>query len=155
MERPRRSGRHSRVRETAERRYQAPQAAEGVGGVLLDSDVIIDILRGDSARQAALREFERAGGKAYCCAVSWAEIFAGIRPGEEILTESFLAARGEVMIDTTTGRRAGSYLARYARTHRLGIADALIAATAVSAGLRLWTRNRRDYPMPDLSFFQS
>jgi hypothetical protein len=31
-------------------------------------------------------------------------------------------------------------------------ADALIAAAATTAGLSLWTRNRRDYPMPDLSF---
>jgi predicted nucleic acid-binding protein len=32
------------------------------------------------------------------------------------------------------------------------MADALIAAAATTAGLSLWTQNRRDYPMPDLAF---
>ena len=45
------------------------------------------------------------------------------------------------------------YLARYARSHGVEIADALIAAAAVTAGLRLWTLNRRHYPMPDVAFY--
>jgi predicted nucleic acid-binding protein len=35
----------------------------------------------------------------------------------------------------------------------LTLADALIAAAASTSGLRLWTRNRRHYPMDDLAFF--
>jgi predicted nucleic acid-binding protein len=34
------------------------------------------------------------------------------------------------------------------------IADALIASAAASSGLRLWTLNRRHYPMEDLEFYE-
>jgi predicted nucleic acid-binding protein len=84
--------------------------------------------------------------------VSWAEIHAGLRPGEEALTEAFLDQRAEVVLDADTGRRAGQYLARFAKSHGLELADALVAAAATTSALSLWTRNRRHYPMPDLRF---
>ena len=58
------------------------------------------------------------------------------------------------MLDARVGRQAGEYLARYAKTHGVEIADALIAAAASVAGLRLWTLNRRHYPMKDLRFYE-
>ncbi len=97
---------------------------------------------------------EQEGVPTFCCAVAWAEIFAGLRPGEEAMTEAFFHARGEVVIDAVTGRRAGVYLSRYARSHGVEIADALVAAAAASTGLRLWTLNRRHYPMGDLRFYE-
>jgi len=100
-----------------------------------------------------MERLEADGVPTYCCAVSWAEIFAGLRAGEGPLTEGFLEARGEVVLDARTGRQAGAYLAKHARSHGLNIADALIAAAAVTAGLRLWTLNRRHYPMRDVTFF--
>ena len=97
-------------------------------------------------------ELERQGVPTYCSPISWAEVFAGVRPGEEAVTEGFFVARGETALDAVTGRRAGTYLARYARSHGVGIADALVAATASTTGLTLWTLNRRHYPMDDLRF---
>ena len=97
---------------------------------------------------------EEHGIPTYCTAVQWAEIHAGIRPGEEALTEAFLEARGQIVLDSEVGRRAGAYLARYARSHGLELADALIAAAASTSGLRLWTLNRKHYPMPDVRFYE-
>src|SRR5262249_51551758 len=54
-----------------------------------------------------------------------------------------------------TGRQAGTYLARYRRSHGLELGDALIAAAATTAGLRLWTLNRRHYPLRDVSLFHA
>ena len=34
------------------------------------------------------------------------------------------------------------------------IADLRAAAAATTAGLRLWTLNRRDYPMEDVHFYE-
>ena len=81
-------------------------------------------------------------------------MYAGIRPGEEEVTRPFFEARGEVVLDADTGRRAGAYLARYARSHGVEIADALIAAAATTSDLRLWTLNRKHYPMDDVQFFK-
>ena len=96
---------------------------------------------------------EAAGVQTYCSPVACAEIYAGLRPGEEPLTRAFFEARGEVVLDARTGRRAGSYLAHYARSHGVEIADALVAAAAATAGLRLWTLNRKHYPMSDVRFY--
>jgi hypothetical protein len=107
------------------------------------------------ATVTALRELERSGVPTYCCAVQWAEIHAGLRPGEEPLTSAFFESRQEVALDGRIGHRAGAYLARYARSHGVELADALVAAAAAVTGLSLWTLNRKHYPMPDLRFYGS
>ena len=150
MARPGRHRRQYRVREATPPRYASTSPPVALTGVLLDSDVIIDALRGRAETVAELRRLEAAGTATYTCAVSVAEIFVGVRPGEEARTEAFFEARGDITIDAATGRRAGTYLARYAGSHGLEIADALIAAAATTAGLHLWTRNTRHYPMDGL-----
>ncbi len=152
MARSRGPRQHRRVREAAAPRY--PAGAE-LGGVVLDSDVIIEILRGhaDPLRRAAA--LDEAGVPTFCTAIAWAEIFAGVRPGEESATRAFFDARGEVVLDAKIGRQAGDYLARYTKSHGVEIADALVAAAAAMSGLRLWTLNRRHYPMPGLRFLET
>ena len=123
--------------------------------MLFDSDVIIDVLRGRPAVVDAVSRLEKSGVPTYCTAISWAEIFAGIRSGEEPYADGFFRARGEIVLDAVAGRLAGAYLARYARSHGLEIADAMIAAAAVTAGCRLWTMNRRHYPMSDVKLYDA
>jgi predicted nucleic acid-binding protein len=150
----RRSRRHRRVREAPAPRYAAKPKKKELTGVLLDSDVIIEILRGRRKIVEAATALEGSGIPTYCSPISWAEIYAGLRPGEETLTEAFFRARGEVVLDAVAGRQAGAYLARHARTHGLEVADALVAAAAATSGLHLWTLNRRHYPMRDLEFYE-
>ena len=54
---------------------------------------------------------------------------------------------------TRAGRQAGAYLARYARSHGIEIADALVAAAASGAGLALWTLDPEHYPMADVRLY--
>ncbi|MGH7667992.1 MAG: PIN domain-containing protein [Gemmatimonadaceae bacterium] len=153
MAKPEGPRRHRRVRETAAPRYAA-DAHESVAGVLYDSDVIIELLRGQRSVVEAAHRLESSGAPTYCSAASLAEIYAGIRPGEEAPTQAFFDARGEIILDSQIGRVAGSYLARYARSHSLELADALIAAAATTSGVHLWTRNRKHYPMADVRFYE-
>ena len=145
---------HARVREAAAPRYASGPPSHALTGVLLDSDVIIDILRGRREVVAALAVLEQGGVPTYCCAIAWAEIYAGLRPGEETLTEAFFSARGDVVLDAATGRQAGHFLGRYGQSHGLEMADVFVAAAATTSGLQLWTRNRRHYPMPELRFYE-
>lgn len=145
---------HGRVREAAAARYAREPSPHDLTGVLYDSDVVIELLRGRGPVVRAAEQLESAGVPTYCTAITWAEVYAGLRVGEEVLTEAFFNARGEVVLDGRAGRQAGSYLARYAGSHGVQLADALIAAAAVTAGLRLWTLNRKRYPMPDLKFYE-
>lgn len=145
---------HGRVRETPAARYTPSPGTSTLNGVLLDSDVVIEILRGNLKVRTVADELEATGTPTFCTAISWAEVFRGLRPGEEPGTEEFFEARGEVVLDARTGRQAGRYLARYARSHGLEVPDALIAAAAATTGLRLWTLNRRHYPMKDLRLYE-
>lgn len=122
--------------------------------MVLDSNIVIDILRGRPAIVEADLALGRAGIRAYCTPVSYAEVYGGMRPGEEAATRSFFEARGEVVVDARVGRRAGACLARYRKSHGVEIADALVAAAAVTSGLRLWTQNRKRYPMDDVRFYE-
>ena len=152
MARPSRPRRHRRVRETPAAGYEAAPHA-GLIGVLYDSDVIVEILRGRPRIVAAAKRLESDGVPTYCTAITVAEVYAGVRRGEESLTDAFLAARGEVVLDVKVGRRAGEYLARFAKSHGVEIADALIAAAASTSGLQLWTLSRKHYPMTDVGFY--
>src|SRR5262249_1012342 len=116
MARSERHRRQQRVRETPATRYPSAPGAP-VAGPLLDSDIVIEIRRGRTNAAAELRAIEAQGILTYCCAIAWTEVVAGLRPGEETITEAFFHARGEVVIDAETGRRAGGYLSRYAKSH--------------------------------------
>ena len=154
MARTKRSGRNLRVREKPATGYASSPQASALNGVLLDSDVVIEVLRGRRTVIDALRALERDGVPTFCTAVTWAEVHAGLRRGEEQVTQEFFEARGEVVLDARTGRRAGDYLLAFARSHGVELADALIAAAAATAGLSLWTLNRKHYPMRDLRFHE-
>lgn len=99
MARPQGHRRQQRVREAAPARFSPASPRREVTGILLDSDVIIDALRGRRTTIDEIVAVEREGVPTYCCAIAWAEIFAGLRPGEEAMTEGFFHARGEVVID--------------------------------------------------------
>ena len=87
-------------------------------------------------------------------AVSVAELWAGARPPEYTALDALFDALLCVPIDAALGRRAGEYLRRYRKSHSVELGDALIAASAVEREARLWTRNRKHYPMPELAFFE-
>ena len=142
-----------RVREAHAGRYASHETAS-LTGVILDSDVIIEVLRGRADVIEGAYALETSATPSYCTPISVAEVYAGVRLGEEEVTRAFFEARGEVVLDAATGRRAGLYLARYAQSHGVEIADALIAAAATTSELRLWTLNRKHYPMDDIQFFE-
>lgn len=122
-----------------------------MAAVLLDTTVLIDLLRGRSAveRLGALR----AGGDTpYTSAVNVEEVVRGLRPQEERVADGLLAGLRIIRLGEAEGRRAGAWRREYAgRGRTLSQADCLIAAAAASLDGRLATGNPRDFPMPDLA----
>ncbi len=104
--------------------------AERRGRVLVDSDVVIDHIRGAHP----LPDFPLAFSVITRC-----ELFAG-RDREEYLHE-LLAPMHEIPIDASIAERGS----RLKRTVQLQTPDALIAATALEHALPLMTRNRRHF----------
>ena len=117
--------------------------------ILLDTDVLIDVLRGREGTRAVVQALV-AGAIPCCSVISVAELFAGMRPEEQTATESLL--EGLVIFPITRGiaELAGEFKRR-ARSRRLELADCLIAATALVEGASLATGNVKDYPMPEIT----
>lgn len=114
---------------------------------LVDTDVLIDYLRGFDAAAAWL---EKAQGTLLVSAVTVAELYAGVREGDErVALEAFLSAFEMVPVDEAIARRGGLLRRDYRRSHATALADALIAATAQERCARLVTLNRSHFPMLD------
>jgi len=117
---------------------------------LLDTDILIDFLRGRAAAWSLMANMHAGGETPLISTVSIAELFAGTRRGEEEATERLLSVLDKVQVSEAIARHAGDFLRVYQRSHGLELGDALVAATALVAGATLITRNVKHYPMPQV-----
>ena len=104
-----------------------------MANVLVDSDILIDHLRGS-------RRFVRGKDTLHVSAITRAELFSG-RASEERAIRRLLESMTNIPVDATVAERAG----RIRRTTAVRLPDALIAATAIEHRLVLLTRNVRDF----------
>ena len=114
-----------------------------------DTNILIDYLRD---KEEAIRFLESSPHSFSISAVSITELHAGIRGKNELLeVRRFLKSFIIHNVDEEIARIAGDYLNQYAKSHKVGIADALIAATATVYGEQVATLNVKHFPMlPDV-----
>ncbi len=113
--------------------------------LLIDTDVMIEYLRGSERAVAFLETLERRPATSVIC---MAELLAGARDeSEREAIECFLQTFEILPVDETIARLGGHYRKTYAKSHNTGLADALIAATATNYNLQLATFNARHFPM--------
>ena len=121
--------------------------------ILLDSSVLIDVLRERRGRRELLTQWLHEGHILACCAVNITELHAGMRKGEEGITARLFDGLDYIEIPPAAARRAGDLLREWRRRGRtLSLPDAMIGAMAVELGLALATDNRKDFPMAELRF---
>lgn len=122
--------------------------------VLVDSDILIEVSR-ERNHDILLKwmELAESGSAILCSPISSAELWAGALPREHEATTKLFSNLLCVPIDYEIGRQAGHYLRQYGKSHGVQITDALIASAAVLNHAELWTRNRKHYPMKELSFY--
>lgn len=121
--------------------------------ILLDSDVVIEWLRGRRPVVDKIQRLIEQQSELFWTPVSIAEIYAGVRKGEENDVANLFLLLESVTIKPAVGKQAGQYLRMYAKSHGVQLGDALIAASASVEGLSLWTLNRKHYPMKDFDFY--
>lgn len=123
--------------------------------ILVDSDILIEVSRArNTAIVAKWMELSESDALILFSPVTAAELRAGARPDEYAALEALFDALICVPTDESVGRQAGEYLRLYRRSHAVELGDALIAASAVASGAWLWTRNRKHYPMPELTHYE-
>lgn len=115
------------------------------GPLLIDTDVLIDYLRGQTDAVAFLRKTRR---KLRVSAVTVAELHVGVREGEEReVLDRFLGLLEMIDITPDIARRAGLWRRDFGKSHGTGLMDALIAASAELSGSTVVTLNDKHYPM--------
>lgn len=118
---------------------------------LPDTNILLDAFRKKRGRRELLTRLVAEGNTLACCDITVGEIYSGMQPHEAERTDAFLSALVWFNTNRVIARRAGRLRYDYARQGiTLGIADTLLAATALEHGLTLITANREDFPMPEL-----
>jgi len=117
---------------------------------ILDTDIVIDFLRRREYARKILNHWSDEGLLAIS-SLTHLEIYQGMKTGEEKATDSFLDGLITIDVDISIARQAGALL-RNPRSKgiTIGIADAIIAATALQFGVSLITNNIEHYPFPSL-----
>ena len=112
---------------------------------LIDSDVLIDVSRGNPAA----REYIDALPEGWAISqISTLELIVGARNQRDVAKiDAFLSAYVIVPLRASAGSRAYELLKRYAKSHGLHVFDSLVAATAIEEGLTLVTKNGKHFGM--------
>jgi predicted nucleic acid-binding protein len=110
---------------------------------LIDTNILIDHLRGDSAAGQFLQDIETGRVRATISVVTECEVLASplLTAHEERKVLRLLELLPSVAVTSHIARLA----ARLRRRYPITIADALIAATAIRSRAILLTRNIKDF----------
>ena|SRR5712692_4572605 len=119
-------------------------------GLLLDTTVLIDALRGKRAAERLLA-LSSLDDPPYVCAINVEEIWRGARQADEDAIRRLLSGLRMAPLGQHEGERAGRWRRDFAaKGVTLAQADCLIAAAAMAVGARLATANPKDFPMTEL-----
>ena len=113
--------------------------------LLFDTDVLVDYLRG---QRDATSYMEALTDRLFISAITAAELYAGVREGDERQAlDTFVTVFEWLPVNEEIARIGGLLRRDFRKSHNVGLADALIAATAQSCRATLVTLNRKHYPM--------
>lgn len=119
-----------------------------MSSILLDTDILINLLRGNRAARDFIAD-NLEENELLCSVITVAEIWAGMRPHEELSTSRLVDSLKVVDVNRTMAMKAGSFKGT-TKSHSLELDDCMIAATAFCTGATLATGNGKHYPMKEV-----
>lgn len=130
----------------------AYQRTAAMSHYLIDTGLLLRHVRGQRSATRALRGLGQMGRLAIST-ITRLEVHAGMRPNERYATARLLSRFVTFDVDRDIADRAGDLVREQAaRGKSLGIADAVIASTAIARGLTLITYNYAHFQdLPGLS----
>jgi predicted nucleic acid-binding protein len=113
--------------------------------ILIDTDVLIDFLRGHDKAVAFVNEFI---SRIILSPIVVAELYAGVKGNAELtVLEDFISLFRVVPLTAEIAKNGGLYKRDFGKSHGVGLADAILAATADKEQAELKTLNVKHYPM--------
>ena len=115
------------------------------GSILLDTDILVDFLRG---HRKAMAFVKASSARIILSSIVVAELYAGVKgDAEQAVLEDFVSLFRVVPVDANIAKAGGLYKRDYGKSHGVGLADAILAATAEAENAELKTLNTKHYPM--------
>ena len=113
--------------------------------ILLDTDVLVDFLRGHNKAVAFVNAYSNW---IILPSIVIAELYAGIKgEDEQVALDKFVSLFRVIPVNTEIAKTGGLYKRKINRSHGVGLADAIIAASVEAENAELKTLNIRHYPM--------
>lgn len=113
--------------------------------ILVDTDVLIDFLRGNTKAAAFINEIS---SRIILSPIVVAELYAGVKGKAELtILENFVSLFRVVPLTVEIAKIGGLYNCDFGKSHGVGLADAILAATADAEKAELKTLNVKHYPM--------
>jgi hypothetical protein len=116
----------------------------------VDSAVLIWHLRGHAKAAHFLSQLASSGADLWTGALQRAEIVFFMKPAEAEPTVHLLARFKTEPVTAGIIDDAGTLYRQWNPSHGIDVNDAILAATAMKTGGRIFTLNTKHYPMPDL-----
>jgi predicted nucleic acid-binding protein len=117
----------------------------------IDSDVLIRHLRGERKSLNLLRRLrDKEQFELWIGAMQRAEVVFFMKPAEEPATLLFLAQFQTAPVDQQIIDKAGEFYRKWNPRSGTDVNDAILAATVVQTGGKIYTLNTKHYPMPDV-----
>jgi predicted nucleic acid-binding protein len=115
------------------------------GPFLLDTDVLVDFLRGYSQGVIFVNAHV---DRIILSSIVVAELYAGVKGNDEQnALDQFVSLFRIVPVTTEIAKLGGLYKRQYGGSHGVGLADSIIAASAKVENASLKTLNLKHYPM--------
>jgi len=115
------------------------------GVFLLDTDVLVDFLRGESKAVAFVNAHS---ARIILSSIVVAELYAGVKDDEEQdALEDFVSIFPVISVSAEIAKIGGLYRRDYGKSHGVSLADAILAATVEAEEAELKTLNVKHYPM--------
>jgi predicted nucleic acid-binding protein len=113
--------------------------------ILLDTDVLVDFFRG---YDKAVDFVNTYNDRIILSSIVVAELYAGVKgDAEHDVLQNFVSLFRVAPVNADIAKAGGIYKRIYGKSHGIGLADAILAATAEAEDAELKTLNTKHYPM--------
>jgi predicted nucleic acid-binding protein len=115
--------------------------------IVLDTNILIEVLKGN---QTIVKRLEQYKFKYYISSITVMELYYGaLNKAELFELKKFIKLFEVIELNEDISSISTELIFEYAKSHNLTIPDSLIASTAISENIKLYTLNLKDFKYID------